>query len=301
MELRHLRHFIAVAEELHFARAAARLHIEQSPLSRSIKELEYRLGAQLFERTTRSTRLTWAGKVLLEEARRILYLVDQAKDNVRSAKHGFRGRLRIALSSSIPHRRLATLLASCREEEPEVELSLSQVGLSQQLNGLRDDLFDVGFALSASVGEGLSSRAIWGDPLVVVMPARHPLLSSRRPQLEEVLSYPIVMCDPQACEGFWQQLQTVLKSFEGKYRIAERVATHDLQFALIAAGYGLGISTQARVDDQNNPCIVSRPLAGPPTLLRTYLLTRNDNHSEQLARFIGRVSTASPLAQKLHH
>ncbi len=86
MELRHLRCFIAVAEELHFARAAARLHIEQSPLSRIIKELEYRLGVQLFERTTRRTRLTWAGKVLLEEARRVLAVVDQAKASLKARR-----------------------------------------------------------------------------------------------------------------------------------------------------------------------------------------------------------------------
>jgi DNA-binding transcriptional LysR family regulator len=76
MELRHLRYFIAVAEKLHFARAAERLHIEQSPLSRAIKDLEYDLGAQLFERTTHSTRLTWAGQVFLNESRRVLIAVN---------------------------------------------------------------------------------------------------------------------------------------------------------------------------------------------------------------------------------
>lgn len=85
MELRHLRFFIAVAEELHFARAAERLHMEQSPLSRGIKELEYDLNAQLFERTTRSTRLTWAGQVFLEDVRRIFAAIDQAKSNVTAA------------------------------------------------------------------------------------------------------------------------------------------------------------------------------------------------------------------------
>mgnify|MGYP002715826316 FL=1 len=122
MELRHLRCFVVVAEELHFARAAARLHIEQSPLSRIIKDLEYRLGVQLFERTTRRTRLTWAGSVLLEEARRIFAVVEQAKASVKGAAAGFRGKLRVALSDGVPQSRLAALLAQCREEDPDVEI-----------------------------------------------------------------------------------------------------------------------------------------------------------------------------------
>jgi ferredoxin len=114
MELRHLRCFVAVAEELHFARAAERLHIEQSPLSRAIKELEYNLGVRLFERTTRRTRLTWAGKVLLEEAHRIFAAIDQAKASVKAAATGYHVRLRIALSDGIAQPRISTLLAQCR-------------------------------------------------------------------------------------------------------------------------------------------------------------------------------------------
>lgn len=91
MELRHLRYFIAVAEELHFARAAERLHIEQSPLSRAIKDLEYDLDVQLLERTTRSTRLTWAGQVFLDEAKRVLSAMDQAKASAKAAATGYRG------------------------------------------------------------------------------------------------------------------------------------------------------------------------------------------------------------------
>ena len=97
MELRHLRYFIAVAEELHFARAAERLHIEQSPLSRAIKDLEYDLDVKLFERTTRSTRLTWAGQVFLDDAQRVLFTVEQAKANAKAAAAGFRGTSSIAL------------------------------------------------------------------------------------------------------------------------------------------------------------------------------------------------------------
>ena len=106
MEIRHLRCFLAVAEELHFARAAERLHIEQSPLSRTIKELEESLGEQLFIRTSRSTRLTRAGKLFLEHVPRIFTALQQARDSVNAATNGFHGQLRIALSDGITPSRL---------------------------------------------------------------------------------------------------------------------------------------------------------------------------------------------------
>jgi DNA-binding transcriptional LysR family regulator len=124
MELRHLRCFLAVAEELHFARAAERLHIEQSPLSRAIKELEEDLGVQLFVRTTRSTRLTLAGALFLKHVPRIFAALQQARDSVKAVANGYHGQLRIALSDCITPSRLSALLAMCRQDEPEVEARL---------------------------------------------------------------------------------------------------------------------------------------------------------------------------------
>ena len=124
MELRHLRYFLAVAEELHFARAAERLHIDQSPLSRAVKELEEELGARLFVRTTRSSQLTRAGRLFLEHVPRVFASIEQARDSVRSAANDFHGQLRTALSDGITPSRLTALLAQCREEDPEVEVRL---------------------------------------------------------------------------------------------------------------------------------------------------------------------------------
>jgi len=288
VELRHLRCFVVVAEELHFARAAARLHIEQSPLSRIIKDLEYRLGVQLFERTTRRTRLTWAGTVLLEEARRIFAVVDQAKASVKGAATGYRGRLRVALSDGIPQSRLATLLAQSREQDPEVEICLYEVPSADQVRGLQDDLYDVGLTQSAKRIEGLVTIPVWQDPLVVALPARHQLLAYREIPLEEIAQHPLVLCEPQVCEGFWQQLQPLLEPIGPRLIIAERVPTLDLMMALVAAGYGLGFSSLARIAELNNPDVVTRPLAGG-TLPTTSLVRRDVEPSEQLGRFINRV------------
>lgn len=133
MELRHLRCFVAVAEELHFARAAARLHIEQSPLSRAINELEEELGVQLFVRTTRSTRITRAGRLFLDHVPRVFSALQQARDSVKAAANGFHAQLRIASSDGITPSRLPSLLALCPQGEPEVEIRLLGRGNAQTL------------------------------------------------------------------------------------------------------------------------------------------------------------------------
>jgi DNA-binding transcriptional LysR family regulator len=297
VEIRHLRCFIAVAEELHFARAAERLHIEQSPLSRAIKELEYDLKAQLFERTTRSTRLTWAGQVFLADVLRIFAAIDQARADVKSAVTGYHGKLRIALSDGIAPSRLAAFLALCRAQEPEVEIRLFQIPFAQQVKGLRDDLYDAGFAQWADVGEGIIAEPVWADPLVVAVPARHPLLMQKQISLEEMLRYPLVLFDPEKCEGVSRQIERVLCSARTGPRIAEHVSSHDLLLTLIAAGYGVGLTTAIQIDTCRLADVVVRPLADQSVVLTTYLLRPNIAPSMQLSHFIGRVKPVETAAQ----
>ena len=289
MELRHLRYFIAVAEELHFARAAERLHIEQSPLSRAIKELETDLGALLFKRDPRGTRLTWAGQVLLQDVRRVFTALDQAKTNVQASTSGYRGTLRIALSDGIVPQRLAALLSLCREQEPDVNIRLIEIPLAQQIKGLRSDLYDAGFARSEEVGEGIVTVAVWKDTLVVAMPARHPLLVHKHISLEEVLRCPLVLCHPEACEGAYRQIERLLRTVHMQPVVAGHVTTYELMLALVSAGYGLGFASEARIAACQHAEIVSRPLAGTPPQLTTYLLRPDTEPSAQLGRFIKRV------------
>lgn len=289
MELRHLRCFIAVAEELHFARAAERLHIEQSPLSRAIKELEEELGVVLFARTTRSTRLTRAGKLFLEHVRRVFSALEQARDSVKAAANGFHGQLRVALSDGISPSRLPALLALCRQEEPEVEIRFFEVPLSQQIKGLHDDLYDVGFAQSEDVGDGIVTMPAWSDALMVAVPARHPLLVHKRIPLDELLRYPLVLCDPQACEGHAKHVERVLRRANIEPLIAERVASCDLMMALVSAGFALGLTGEAHIAASRESGVVARPLASRVPPLTTYLLRLEGEPSDELAHFIERV------------
>ncbi|MBS67195.1 MULTISPECIES: LysR family transcriptional regulator [Pseudomonadaceae] len=289
MELRHLRCFLAVAEELHFARAAERLHIEQSPLSRAIKELEEELGVVLLARTTRSTRLTRAGKLFLEHVRRVFAALEQARDSVKAAANGFHGQLRVALSDGITPSRLAALLALCRQEEPEVEIRFFEVPLSQQIKGLHDDLYDVGFAQSNETGDGITSIPVWSDAIMVAVPARHPLLAHKRIPLEELLRYPLVLCDPQVCEGPAKHFDRILRRTDMEPLVAERVATCDLMIALVSAGFALGLAGAARIAANPDSGVVARPLALRVPPLTTYLLYPDSEPSDELAHFIERV------------
>ncbi|VFR54289.1 Transcriptional regulator, LysR family [plant metagenome] len=299
MELRHLRCFLAVAEELHFARAAEKLHIEQPPLSRAIKELEEELGVVLFARTTPSTRLTRAGKLFSDHVPRVFTALQQARDSVKAAANGFHGQLRIALSDGITPSRLPALLALCRQEEPEVEIRLTEGPLAQQIKGLHDDLYDVGFARADEAGDGIVALPVWSDPLMVAVPARHPLLAHKRIPLEELLRYPLVLCDPQACEGHARQVERVLRRVDMEPLVAERVASCDLMMALVSAGFALGLTGAAHIVASREQGVVARPLTGRSPLLTTYLLRLDAEPSETLARFIERVQAIeSPEAGK---
>jgi DNA-binding transcriptional LysR family regulator len=289
LELRHFRYFIAVAEELHFARAAERLHIEQSPLSRAVKDLEYDLDVQLFERTTRSTRLTWAGQVFLVEARRVLSTVEQAVASTKAAATGYRGTLRIALSDGIAQPWLAALLAQCREEEPDVEIRLFEVPLAEQAKGLRGGMYDAGFAHAGEVGEGIVTQTVWNDPLVIAVPARHPLLAHKRIPLAEMIRYPLVLCHPEICEGCYRQIERILRTIDVEPIVAEHAATFDLMMTLVAAGYGLSFANESHMMVCRHPEVVARPLAGRPIMLTTYLLRPNTEPSEPLSRFVARL------------
>jgi len=289
MELRHLRCFLAVAEELHFARAAERLHIEQSPLSRAIKDLEEELGVQLFVRTTRSTRLTRAGKLFLEHVPRVFAALQQARDAVQAAAHGFDGQLRVVLSDGITPARLPALLALCRKEEPEIDIHFFEVPLAQQIRGLLEDLYDVGFALSDEVDDGIVASPVWHDPLMVAVPARHPIMTYKRIPLEELLRYPLVLADSQVCEGHAKHVERVLRRVDMEPLVAERVASCDLMMALVSAGFALALAGESHIVTSREPDVVARPLALRVPPLTTYLLRPEGEPSDVLARFIERV------------
>jgi DNA-binding transcriptional LysR family regulator len=290
MELRHLRYFFALAEDLHFTRAAERLHIEQPPLSRAIKELEEELGVILFDRDRRGTRLTAAGAAFLQDTRRLLIALEQARENVKAVASGARGSLRIAVSDGATDPRLSAFLARCRAEEPEIEVRLAEVPLAEQLRGLRSGDFMIGFAHTADVGDGIVAEPIWRDPLVIAVPARHELLALKAIPLHELDSHPLVLCDPRVCEGYCRELARLLGPLEHRQNVVEHVTSLDMMLTLVGAGYGVGFMAATKIPVSQRPDVVVRPLAVESAIITTYLLRPDSGDvPTSLERFIARL------------
>jgi len=180
IELRHFRYFIAVAETLHFGRAAERLHISQPPLSVQIRQLETYVGTPLLERTQRRVRLTAAGQVFLEEARRAVRVADQAVEAARAAASGERGTLRFGFVSSAPFNVLPGVLRSYRALHANVKVELHEMGSADQLRALQAAQLDVGLVRLPAEATGLAMHVLLREPLVVALPDSHRLAARKR-------------------------------------------------------------------------------------------------------------------------
>lgn len=232
--------------------------------------------------------------MFLAHVPRVFTALQQAKDSVKAAANGFHGQLRIALSDGISPSCFSALLALCRQDEPEIEIRLIELPLLRQVKGLQDDLYDVGFAQSDEVGEGLTAEPVWNDPLMVAVPARHPLLAYKYVPLDEVLRYPLVLGDLNTYEGHSRQVERVLRRSNQEPLIAERVGSFDLMMTLVSAGFALGLAGASQIAASREPSVVARPLAGGSHKLTTYLLRVGGEPSDALARFIERVYAIEP-------
>jgi DNA-binding transcriptional LysR family regulator len=156
----------------------------------------------------------------------------------------------------------------------------------------------VGFARSNEAGDGIIAEAVWDDPLMVAVPARHPLLTYKRIPLGEVLRHPLVLAGPQACEGYARQVERVLRRVDQEPLVAERVASFDLMMAMVAAGFALGLAGASQIAASREQGVVARPLAGRTSMLTTYLVRLDNEPSDVLARFIERTSYLEAPATK---
>jgi DNA-binding transcriptional LysR family regulator len=285
IELRHLRYFIALAEELHFARAAERLQMEQSPLSRAIREMERLLGVRLFERNTRSTRITRAGTVLLDYARRAIALMEQAKASTRSAALGQGDQLRVGVSDCTAYCRMTEILAHYRTTNPGIAVALLEIPLHQQISGIRDGLVDASISLDGSYREGIEAQAVAQNPICVAVPAAHPLAQTRAILPVDLPSYPLILFSAESDLGAGLQIDHFVDTLI-RPRIAFRASSLGTMLTLVALGHGIGLVGSAQAAAIRRRDVVLRPIGGDTPVLTTYVFHSNGGVSEPLETFI---------------
>ena len=244
MELRHLRYFVTVAEELHFTRAAERLHIGQPPLSMQIRDLEAELGVALFERSKRRVALTEAGERFLVRARAILDDAAAATEEARRAARGELGRLRIGFTSSLPYSTtLPDLLYAYRRRYPDVELQLTEMFTDAQLAALARGRLDVGLVrhVGGPVPGGIKVREIGRDPLRLVINVTHRLAGRSSICFAELADEAFITFPPGAGTGLPALLAQLGRRAGFEPRIVQTAREATTQIGLVAAGLGLAL------------------------------------------------------------
>jgi len=248
MELRHLRYFITVAEELHFGRSATRLHMAQPPLSQQIRALEDELGARLFLRTSRSVRLTPAGQAYLDEARAVLARVDEAGRQARRIHQGEAGELTVGYMVPVMDAVLCRALAVFRAQRPGVGLRLRELPTGTQLEELRAGRLDLGFIrLVAAAGsglqgqnlEGLTTRVVAREPYVLAVPEGHRLAGFPCVPLDEVALEPLILFARASMPALHEAVLQALRAGGAEPRIAQEAPGKHASLALVAAGLGV--------------------------------------------------------------
>jgi DNA-binding transcriptional LysR family regulator len=285
MELRHLRYFVAVAEELSFRRAAERLHLAQPPLSTQIKALEAELNVRLFNRSTRSVKLTPSGRVFLDEARAVLAGARQAEQRARSAEHGLLGTLRIGILAPTATPRLAGILREYRQKFPGVQLSLYESTSTEQLQRLRADQLDVGLLRPPIAFPELDSQFLEESPMVLAAPAGHRLARASKIGWRDFHNEPLVMIHPTLQHGYYDPfLERCAKA--GAMPVVGQYANdvHSKMW-LISAGFGVAPTTKT-IAAVRRPGLVFRELPAGLPLVHTRLVWKRSNDAPVLRNFL---------------
>ncbi|MDQ3630548.1 MAG: LysR substrate-binding domain-containing protein [Actinomycetota bacterium] len=285
MELRHLRYFVAVAEELHFHRAAERLHISQPPLSQQIRALEAELGVQLLERTRRSVTLTAAGAVFLRDVREILDAVDAAAETVRSVARGEAGRLALGFVGSAMHGALPGVLRAHRRTFPRVQLVLTELPTAGQLEALMAGRIDVGVIRPPVREPGLAFETIHTEPLVVALPEDHELAARREIALADLAAEPFVLLARREAPGLHESLRRAMADAGGVPKVVQEAREMQTVVGLVAAGLGVSL-VPASVGADEHRGVAFRPVAGTAPTVELALAWRPDDHSPVLAAFL---------------
>lgn len=240
-ELRHLRYFLAVAEELHFRRAAERLFISQPGLSRQIMQLEEQLGYPLFERNNRRVTLTPAGAYLKTAVAALLQKLEASFLHASALHAGREGRLNFGYVGSAMQNIIPELLVRFRQAYPRVVYGLQALGNREQVAKLLTGDLDIGFVRLEEVPAELVSRAVFTETFSVVLPADHPLTADDFRGLEQLSDEPFILFDPAYSQPYYDRVMAIFEAAGFAPRVTHRTVHATTIYRLVEHGFGLSI------------------------------------------------------------
>lgn len=242
IELRHLRYFVAVAEELHFGRAARRLAISQPPLSQQIQQLEAITGGRLFARTNRSVALTPAGEQFLRDARQILSQTEEAILRASRLHHGQTGELKMGFTSSVPFiKSVFECLSAFRYRYPDVHIDMRETNTRQQIPPLQEGELELGLMRNTVLPDTLDYQPLLQEPLMALVHRTHPLAERTRISLPELAREPFVFFDARVGTGLYDSILGLLKRHQITPYITQEVGEAMTIISLVSAGLGISI------------------------------------------------------------
>ncbi|MNV24541.1 Hca operon transcriptional activator [compost metagenome] len=260
IELRHLRYFVAVAEELNFRRAAERIHIDQTPLSRTIRDLEDQLGVLLFMRMPRKLRLTPAGARLLKETHKLFVRLERTRRVVRATDVRHRAPLRIGVADGIAQPKLSECFAGWQALAPETPLELSEMSADELTAALRREEIDAGISFGLAEDDAVAQEPAWSYPLLALLPVKHELATLEAVALADLLAFPLISCKADRQPGLLQQMRTIVHRYNPAPTIAGEASSLSGYITRIAAGMGVGLADAGHVATLRRTDVVAVPL-----------------------------------------
>jgi DNA-binding transcriptional LysR family regulator len=286
LELRHLRHFIGVAEELHFGRAAERLHIEQSPLSKSIKDLESDLGVKLFERTTRSTRLTVAGEIFLHQARQVLFAVEKARTSMSITQKHHKKNIRLAITGSLAQAKFSKLVAQCRKDSPDLELLIYEMTETRLTDALQTGHIDIGISSVPLDTKDAISEPLWQDSLTIAAPSKHPISTKKTITIDDIIKHNLITLNPITHHLLQLHYNLDPKQYQKHLSGLNQTSSLEMFLLLVSAGHGVGIGTQSQLSLLKDSDIFIRPILPEASATTSYLVKPKNNGTEIFEHFL---------------
>jgi DNA-binding transcriptional LysR family regulator len=287
MELRHLRYFVKVAEELNFSRAAERLNIAQPPLSQQIQRLERELGVPLFLRTKRRVALSDAGSAILDDARRTVALADEVADIARRTALGEVGILRLGFSSAALYTMLPAILRAFRSQFPRAVLNLMELSTEEQVRRLASGALDAGIVRLPieNVSKSLTTRSILREPLAVAMPRDHRLAKRPAVPIRALAPERFVVFPRHVAPGLYDQIMSLCSSGGFRPIVAQEAAEIPTIISLVAAGLGIAI-VPSSVQSLRHERVVYRALRPGSAMTEMAIAYERDNRSAVLRSFL---------------